>query len=66
MSQRGRARSGAAGNLGPECPVRHGLKPRFWAAAVNCHGRYGAGLLAACGLLLIPQLGGPAANHLLR
>jgi rhomboid family GlyGly-CTERM serine protease len=42
------------------------LKPRIWATAVNCDGRYGAGLLAACGLLLVPQLGGPAAGELLR
>ena len=46
--------------------MRHGLNPRNWAAAVNCDGRYGAGLLAACGLLLIPQLGGRAATLLLR
>lgn len=46
--------------------MRHGLKPLIWAAAVNCDGRYGAGLLAACGLLLVPQLGGPAATDLLR
>jgi rhomboid family GlyGly-CTERM serine protease len=47
-------------------PVRHGLDPRNWATAVNCDGRYGAGLVAACAALLLPQLGGPAATNLLR
>jgi rhomboid family GlyGly-CTERM serine protease len=46
--------------------VRHGLNSRNWAAAVNCDGRYGAGLLAACVALLLPQLGGAAATNLLR
>lgn len=46
--------------------MRHGLKPRNWAAAVNCDGRYGAGLLATCAALLLPQLGGSAATNLLR
>lgn len=46
--------------------MRHGLAPRTWTAAVNCDGRYGVGLLAACALLLVPQLGGAGANDLLR
>lgn len=46
--------------------MRHGLNPQNWAAAVNCDGRYGAGLIAACAALLLPQLGGPAATNLLR
>jgi rhomboid family GlyGly-CTERM serine protease len=46
--------------------VRHGLNPRNWAAAVNCDGRHGAGLLAVCAALLLPQLGGDAATNLLR
>jgi rhomboid family GlyGly-CTERM serine protease len=46
--------------------VRHGLNPRNWTAAVNCDGRHGAGLLAVCAALLLPQLGGAAATDLLR
>jgi rhomboid family GlyGly-CTERM serine protease len=46
--------------------VRHGLNSRNWASALNCDGRYRLGLLAACALLLIPQLGGSAATNLLR
>lgn len=46
--------------------MRHGLNPRNWAAAVNCDGRHGAGLLAVCAALLLPQLGGAAATNLLR
>lgn len=46
--------------------MRHGLKPRTWAVAVNCDGRYGAGLLAACAALLLPQLGGAAGTTVLR
>jgi rhomboid family GlyGly-CTERM serine protease len=46
--------------------VRHGLDPRNWAAAGNCDGRYGAGLVAVCAALLLPQLGGAAATNLLR
>lgn len=46
--------------------MRHGLNSRNWASALNCDGRYGLGLLAACALLLVPQLGGSAATSLLR
>lgn len=46
--------------------MRHGLKPRNWASAINCDGRYGLWLFAACATLLVPQLGGGAATHLLR
>jgi rhomboid family GlyGly-CTERM serine protease len=46
--------------------VRHGLDSRNWASALNCDGRYGLGLLAACALLLLPQFGGSAATNLLR
>jgi rhomboid family GlyGly-CTERM serine protease len=50
----------------PEWTVRQGLDSRHWASALNCDGRYGLGLLAACTLLLLPQLWGNAATHLLR
>lgn len=46
--------------------MRHGLNARNWAGAINCDGRYGVGFLAACAILLLPQLGGSAAIHLLR
>jgi rhomboid family GlyGly-CTERM serine protease len=46
--------------------VRHGLDSRNWARALNCDGRYGLGLVAACALLLLPQLWGSAATNLLR
>ena len=46
--------------------MRHGLDSRNWASALNCDGRYGLGLLAACALLLLPQLWGSAATNLLR
>lgn len=46
--------------------MRHGLNPRNWVATVNCDGRHGAGLLAVCAALLLPQLGGAAATNLLR
>lgn len=46
--------------------MRRSLNPRNWASAVNCDGRYGLGLLTACAVLLVPQLGGSAATHLLR
>ena len=65
----GRQRSSGSGALrkpGPKYTVRHGLNPRNWASAVNCDGRFGVGLLAACAVLLVPQLGGSAATHLLR
>lgn len=46
--------------------MRHGVNARIWASALNCDGRYGLGLLAACALLLVPQLWGSAATKLLR
>jgi rhomboid family GlyGly-CTERM serine protease len=46
--------------------VRQRLDSRDWASALNCDGRYGLGLLAACALLLGPQLWGNAATNLLR
>lgn len=46
--------------------MRHGLHTRSWATAVNCDGRYGAGLIAACAALLVPQLGASPATELLR
>ena len=46
--------------------MRQGLNPGNWAAAVNCDGRYGAGLLAVCAALLLPQLGAAATTNLLR
>lgn len=58
--------SGASRSLAPQYAVRHGVDPRNWASAVNCDGRYGVGLLAACAVLLLPQLGGSAATHMLR
>ena len=66
MGRRSRLRSGALRAGGPEWTVRHGLNPRNWAAAVNCDGRHGAGLLALCAALLLPQLGADAATNLLR
>lgn len=53
-------------SLAAEYAVRHGSNPRNWASALNCDGRYGLGLLAACAVLLLPQLGRSAANNLLR
>lgn len=46
--------------------MRHGLNSRNWASALNCDGRYGLSLLAACAVLLTPQLWGSAATNLLR
>jgi len=46
--------------------VRQGLDSRNWARALNCDNRYGLGLLAACALLLLPQLWGSATTNLLR
>ena len=66
MGRRARPGSGALRAVRPEWTVRHGLKPRNWAAAVNCDGRYGVALLAACATLLLPQLGGAAVTNLLR
>jgi rhomboid family GlyGly-CTERM serine protease len=34
--------------------------------SLNCDGRFGIGLLLACGVLLLPELGGDAARALLR
>src|SRR5215469_527962 len=65
----GRCARPGSGTLQParsKWTVRHGLYPRNWATAVNFDGRYGAGLLAACAALLLPQLGGDAATRLLR
>jgi rhomboid family GlyGly-CTERM serine protease len=42
------------------------LDSRDWASALNWDGRYGLGLLAACALLLLPQLWASAATNLLR
>lgn len=66
MSRHRGSFSGALRSLAAEYAVRHGLNPRNWASAVNCDGRYGAGLVAACAVLLLPQLGGSAATNLLR
>ncbi len=46
--------------------MRHGLDSRNWASALNCDGRYGLGLIAACALLVLPQIWGSAATNLLR
>ena len=46
--------------------MRQGHDSRHWARALNCDGRYGLALLAACALLLLPQLWGSAATNLLR
>ena len=35
-------------------------------SSLNCDGRYGLGLLAACAVLLLPELGGEAGRALLR
>ena len=35
-------------------------------SSLNCDGRYGWGLLAACAVLLLPELGGEAGRALLR
>lgn len=58
--------SGASWSLAPQYAVRHGFNARNWASALNCDGRYGVGLLAACAVLLLPQLGGSAATQVLR
>ena len=42
------------------------MKPPIRLRALNCDGRYGAALLAICGLVLALQLFGSAAIHLLR
>jgi rhomboid family GlyGly-CTERM serine protease len=46
--------------------VHHGLDSRNWASTLNCDGRYGLALLAACALLLLPQAWGSTATNLLR
>lgn len=66
MGRRAPPSSGDLRTASPKWSVRRGLNPRNWATAVNFDGRYGAGLLAACAALLLPQLGGDAATQLLR
>ena len=46
--------------------MRHGPDSRNWANALNCDGRYGLALAAACAVLLLPQSWGSAATGLLR
>lgn len=46
--------------------MRHGLNSRTTASALNCDGRYGLSLLAACAALLVPQIWGSAATIALR
>ena len=65
-NRRADAFAGALRQLQPKYTVRHGSKPRNWASAVNCDGRYGVSLLAACAALLLPQLGAGAATNALR